>query len=638
MRPGIRGQESGVRNQESGVRSRRPGWVGGCLVAAVLSLAGFLPPSMAHAASEADADKPYKVQLVLHFSEHRMLTKAFRAKVERELHDDLQAALGEMGQVEVVYEHPKLNEIMEKGPGVLDNWRDLDGVKTHFVLIDFKDGQYEIQARQHDGYTGLASHLRSPERTDNRQLVSRAALLLLERDFGAVGVVEPIDGASARVTFKASALDGSVERWVKKGDILALVQVKSPTTWSLIPNKLLQAPEDPKEGKCVCVLLPGDAKPLPPASYLAIKLGTGRAPLRALFVNAAKKTPEKLLPVQVRHHNFKEEVVDKGATDDRGYFSTDGRKTEYDHVAFVSCLVNDVLYQIAIPIFEEGAVTCTVPFSQDQGTQLLFDRTNWERMMLETDQMQGELLKELGRADPEKREANLEQAKKGLEALEGDLRQHERKREELIKHKMDPKAGQTRLQDLQAKRKWLKDFISIQEAAIREANDPARKAILDLINRAKILEADFEFGKAIEVYDEMLAKINEAGIKDPKLDEYVKHVKNLKADWAEKGPEHKAARKFIYDTWPNLPPEDLKRGVPRAREALQTCRNVNVKDKLSLQKLAKVALDHDAKLKQKRSELNPDLSTDDTEKAREIEAVLDDLAKLLQEVNEALQH
>src|SRR5262249_7438719 len=150
-----------------------------------------------------------------------------------------------------------------------------------------------------------------------------------------------------------------------------------------------------------------------------------------------------------------------------------------------------------IPIFEEGAVTCTVPFSQDEGTQLLFDRGLWEKMMWETDQMQGELLRELGRADPEKREATLDQAKKGLDALESDLRQHERKRDELIKRKMDPKAGQTRLQDLQAKRKWLKDFISVQEAAIREANDPARKAILDLINRAKLLEADAEFGKAI---------------------------------------------------------------------------------------------------------------------------------------------
>jgi hypothetical protein len=606
------------------------------MVASLLTLVGFLSPSLAHAASEADADKPYKVQLVLRFSDHRMLTKAFRAKVERELHDDLQAALGEMGQVEVVYEHPKLNEINEKGLGVLDNWRDLDGVKTHFVLIDFKDGQYEIQARQHDGYTGLASHLRSPERTDNRQLVSRAAILLLERDFGAVGLVEPVDAESVRVTFKASALDGSLERWVKKGDILGLVQLRDRSAPIVLVHKLLHVREVPKEGKCVCSLLQGNAKPLDQGTILCIKLPTGRAPLRAQFVNDATRTPETSLPIYVRRHNFKEAEAEQGTTDDKGFFSTNSVTGVYDNVAFVSCVVSSSLgARFPVPIYEEGVIVCRLPFSQNPQTQLQADRERWETGMHETDLLQLALFQELRQADPEKREATLDQAKKGLEALESDLRQHERKRDDLIKRRMDPKAGQTQLASLRDKRDKLKDFISNQEAAIRDANDPARKAILDLINRAKLLEADAEFGKAIEVYDEMLAKIKDAGINDAKLDDYVKHVKKLKADWAEKSQEHKDARAFIYEKWPNLETEDLKRGVPKAREALQACRKVG--DKLSLQKLAKVALDHDGKLKQKRSELNPDLSTDDTKKAQEIEAVLDDLAKLLQEVNEALQ-
>src|SRR5216683_5218365 len=183
----------------------------------------------AFAGYDSEADKPYKVQLVLRFAEHKQLTPAFKDKVERELVNSLQGALGEMGEVEVLHEHAKLKEIEEKGlERVLDSWRDLTGFKTHFVLIGFKDGEFEIQARQHDGYTGLAGYCRKPERITDRLLVARTAALLIERDFGAGGLVEPIDAQTARIHFRAAALDGSLERWVKKGDVFALVQIDGP--------------------------------------------------------------------------------------------------------------------------------------------------------------------------------------------------------------------------------------------------------------------------------------------------------------------------------------------------------------------------------------------------------------------------
>jgi hypothetical protein len=102
------------------------------------------------------------------------------------------------------------------------------------------------------------------------------------------------------------------------------------------------------------------------------------------------------------------------------------------------------------------------------------------------------------------------------------------------------------------------------------------------------------------------------------------------------GTAHGAARTFIYETWPGLvEPEDIRRGIGQAREHLAACRKAG--DKLSPQKLAKVALAHQGKLNQKRSELNPDLYTEDVKTAQDIEAVLDDLAKLLGEVNDVLK-
>src|SRR5436305_1147134 len=54
--------------------------------------------SEAFAALDADAKKPYQVTVVLHIAEHRLLTKDFRDRVEREIRDGLQAALGDLAE------------------------------------------------------------------------------------------------------------------------------------------------------------------------------------------------------------------------------------------------------------------------------------------------------------------------------------------------------------------------------------------------------------------------------------------------------------------------------------------------------------------------------------------------------------
>ncbi|HEY1859216.1 MAG TPA: hypothetical protein VGG61_02620, partial [Gemmataceae bacterium] len=598
----------------------------------------FILHSSASGGQDVDSNKPYKVQLVLRIADHRQLTPLFKEKVEHELKDSLQAALGEMGSVSVVYDHPKLKEIEEKGLQVLDGWKELTGMKTHFVLIDLKDGAYEVRARQHDGYTGLASHLRKPERITDRQLVARTATLLVERDFGMVGAVKPIDAESARVRFLASGLEGSLEHWVKKGDVFSVVQVDDAggkARASLVRWTLLQVKDDPKDGEAMCRLLRGESTPLSPAhNYRCLKLGTTRAPLqvRIMKANAPKPTPhQEILQIHVRRNSFKpDESFEQGITDDQGFFGT--RKVEYDQVAFVSCLSSNVVrWQEPVPIFGDEPYYCFVSIRTSPAERLAFDRSTWEQMMYESDRMEAKLFEQLIKADPEKRQETLEKARKGLEALDADLNQFEAKRKELLNLKMDQTAGQSRLKDLRDKRDKLNLFIANQQEIIRAENDPKRKELLELIKQAQASEGEAEFGKALDFYK----KILEVGIKDPQLENYAKHVKKLETAWAIKGPEHEAARKFIYETWPVLEPDGLKKGIPQAREALDACRKAG--DKYSPQKLAKVALAHDGKLKQKKAELNPDANPDDVKAAQAIEAVLDDLAKLLVEVNEVLQ-
>src|SRR5689334_22463231 len=88
-------------------------------------------------ASDPEMGRPYKLQVVLRFTDNRDLTDVLKEKVERELRDNLRAAFGDMVQVNVVRTHPRLKEIEEKGLQSLDSWKDVNDLKTHFVLIDY---------------------------------------------------------------------------------------------------------------------------------------------------------------------------------------------------------------------------------------------------------------------------------------------------------------------------------------------------------------------------------------------------------------------------------------------------------------------------------------------------------------------
>src|SRR5579872_3567831 len=107
------------------------------------------------AALDPELKTPYQLQIVLHFADHPDIKSAYRERVARELEDAVQAALGDLGEVKVVHDHPKLREVLQDGLQVaLDRWKgDRSGIKTHFVMIRFNGFEYEIQTRQHDGVT-----------------------------------------------------------------------------------------------------------------------------------------------------------------------------------------------------------------------------------------------------------------------------------------------------------------------------------------------------------------------------------------------------------------------------------------------------------------------------------------------------
>src|SRR5262249_36521231 len=191
-------------------------------VVGLLTLAS--PPCLA---IDPEMARPYKLQVVLRFSDHRDLTPVLKEKVERELRDNVGAGSGAVVQVEVTRTHPRLKEIEEKGLQALDSWKDVTGVKTHFVLIDYVDNTfYEIKARQHDGYTGQVSPVIRRDKTPSRDFLARTIGYLIDRDFGIVGeVTNPGDENTVEVTLKGAGPDVPMSRWLKPGDVFSLVEI-----------------------------------------------------------------------------------------------------------------------------------------------------------------------------------------------------------------------------------------------------------------------------------------------------------------------------------------------------------------------------------------------------------------------------
>src|SRR5579859_5265366 len=192
------------------------------------SLLGFLfYSSGAHADFDPGLNQPYHLQIVLHIADNRFLTPIFQEQVQRELRDHLQLAYGPLAKVEVVRQHPLLREVRGKGlQRALDGWDELSPRKSHFLLIDFVDGRYELQARQHDGLTGLNSPVVRHDRFSDRRLVAQRAARLVDKDFGLAGTVIEAGKDEVKLAIRGGGLGVPLGRWLKRGDVFAISRIR----------------------------------------------------------------------------------------------------------------------------------------------------------------------------------------------------------------------------------------------------------------------------------------------------------------------------------------------------------------------------------------------------------------------------
>lgn len=602
------------------------------------------------AALDPEINQPYRLRVVVGIAENRLLTPVFQERVERELRDGLQAALGDVAVVEVVRKHPRLKDVERNGLESLGAWTDVDGVKTHFVLIDYVNGEYEIQSRQHDGLTGLASPVVRRERLpdSDRQLVARTAALMIGQDFGPVGTVQKLGGDTVNVALRAGALGALPGRGVKKGDVFWLVQVRqgaSGPRGEKVQWALLQVEKDPENGVCPCTVYNRYVNPLADApgvlGYRCLGISTITAPLRLRLVQAQargrKPTPAANLAVYARHHGFAGEDNTKvqGTTDPDGYFSTDalGERGVFQNVAFVSVGSGKQapVPKLPVELVDEHVVVVPVSVSADATEQLTATRNRdlWMSEVYQSLLDLATLFKDLeGMLKSKQSEETLKRAQAGLDDVRKDLVRLEQQRQGLQADaragRLDLTEGDERLKALRAGQTKLEDFVAKLQKRLQEENDPKRRELQDKVARAQLLEDEADYGKALELYKEAL----DAGADSPQLrDRYEK----LKKEWEPKNDQDREARAFVYDKWPHAEPQQLKEYLPKAEKAYQTCHQVH--DVLTLRKLLREAVAHAARLKKEYDALQPDVNEEDRDKARLLAEAAEGLNRLIKEVS-----
>jgi hypothetical protein len=556
----------------------------------------------------------------------------------------LQAELGDLAEVEITPKHPRLEQIDTLGlERALKSWETLSPLKSHFLLLSFVNGVYELEARQYDGLTGLASPVVRRAQTADRQLVARTAALLINEDFGLVGSIRKVDGDKVEIALKGGRLGVPLDHWLKKGDVFAIAKIVRQPGGSSRSERVewadLLVGEPPKGGMCICQLFHRRPDPLPSGpgilGYRCLKLGTIEGPVRLRLVSGDKLvTPASSLQVRVSAQGFQPNNAERISSDSEGLVTTQRR---YHNLAFVMIYSSDEpVAKLPVEIVDDRPVVIDVNVQKDadQRGQLNRRRDRWTLRALDSWGVANALFKGINEKKEAPKEELLASADAALKRLQSDIAALSGEAEELrvdarsVPGGLDLADGDKTIEDLKGQRDYLQDYIGkVKELMAKEA-DPARQKWKDRAQQASLLENDLEIGRAIELYEEVLKQ----GGNDPKLRT---HLDDLKKGWALKGEDHAKARAFVYETWPKADSlSNLKADLPRAHEAFAACRAVG--DHFTVQKLQRVSVAHRARILKEVDSLNPQEREDDRKRLETILALDEELKKLIQDLSSYL--
>ena len=596
----------------------------------------LLAPAPAPAQFDHEARARQRWQVVLKVEPHPLLSPAVREQFRRDVAASAQAAFGALGSVEVIdlADVPRgqwdslWEQFEEKGFAALDAPRDLNGVKTHFLTLAFRDGQYRLESRQYDGFAGMASPVVRRQAVRAPEMVGRTAGLMLERDLGLTGSVDTVIAKTVdelKVVVRGGQL-GSLDRLVKVGDVFKLSQITKtarpgpPPVYSASgkretpapgtvhppaltatarPLTLLQVKEVGKDGTLRCAVLSRYENPAGPGrdvlGYRCLKLGTTEAPLTVKLVSehAGGKKDVGTVVVRATERGFdaKAEARDTLQFKDREGVFRSGR--ELKHLACVTVSLGANVRTFPVPVM--GPEPVALPFEVDE--KLEAQAANMRSLLAASVRVAdaraaqtvcfeatAALIKD------QKNARALERARGGYNAAKAA---HATLSDEIARLKESPDLTpaaprlittiENNLAALQQFNVQLEKHVKTLESVVAREDNPTI-ALVDALNEQIELQLGRgEVDEAIGTYDHMARVCEQAKLEDLRA-QAVARRDALKAEWAPKDAAHKAARDYLLKTWPALETiADIHGSLKRIEAEVQVC--IDKKDRYTLRKL-----------------------------------------------------
>lgn len=649
------------------------------LVLLTASAARAAPP----ARLDPEASAPYRLRVVVRFEPHPVFYPAYREQITDAVKAALQTPLGEVGRVEVTdldavpeeKREPLWSEFVAKGWAALEEpkFRELSGVKTHFLRVSYEVGSgYRLEARQHDGSTGLPSPVVRTKESRTSDLVARTAGLMLARDFGPVGTVEKLDKEpdAVRVRFRGGALPG-FDRFVRPGDIFAVSLVieqpkqvptppgEKPRIGAKAPEPvraavgrpqafvLLRAAEPVADGACKCQVLTGYRNPFPAGRNVlgsrCMKLATVEAPVELRVVDQQGKPQlgNRLLQVRATDTSFATPLDARDGLELRGEVFRSPRP-----LRGVACVVVSLgsgrAVPFAVPVLGDGPVTIRFDAKPEDAARAALERAceDLRGRVAEARSAQLELLKALTRLIIQgKNQEALDRATAGLASQTATDKELTA---ELEKLKQDPMAKEEvpasllasadrQLEAIRAGLPGIEEKAKELQGAIAKAADPVR---FEREFRAKELESQIkalvgrgEVPEALDLYDELFKVTKNPDAQALK--------EKLAKEWQPKDDAHRKARDYVIDEWRKAAGlAAFKAAVQPLAEAAGVLMKYD--DKLGLRNLVSSFEPAYARMKEVSDALDPNAETDRAE-LKALQDVLTALRKVEEDARAKLK-
>jgi len=603
------------------------------------------PLESAEAASESQ--RPYQLIVCLRIDDDPLLTERFVNGVSREVRDQLRNFFGPLADVSVkTAEHWLIDDY--QGEDVDLPFLDAEIMEARNLLeqafifrVSFDRANYLIRWRQMDGQTGQIGTVRSRQ-TPDRQWVAKTICLAVRDDFAVRATITPGDGPGGiEVDFVGQQYEDHLRRITGDRMFMRLNWVSKGRNGSLrktVPQTLVlwQRVEDRYAAHVVSTYANPWSRNAGVA-YEAVRIHTQPGRLRLKLIDQERSTPVTNRTVAVNDSGF-----DKLQNSD-----ILPRANRYG-VTLSPHVLQDVAY-VRIDQGGGGVVKIPLPITNDicdhtlpiAADRHLLAKNDYERNLrfltqdLQTlSTIQSAAVSSANDLNGRKR---YEEALKHLDQVVR-LTGTQLDNADITHSDLKAQAESLQIKDLK-----LLGSVTAGLAQLRDRHgelSELRTSIVEVIERRDAQarsNVSIKLGEQAERdadYEEALTRYALALGEQPEQPALQKKLDDMREQWRIKGPQHEAARTFVYERWANAEVTELAELLPEAEAALDAL--VSVDDNLTPRKILNVNGAHLAALTDLVARLAERTSDEDRKETEKYVALTEQLASFQEAVAQSI--